>query len=799
MDQNVVLFICKVLSDSSNGMVRFDETIAFSDESLKMISDSVGNTLVLKNKTVNTTKIIDTVKPGAPKLMDGENEITEDSNFNTNKDFTVAGIDEDSVKVEYSINGGSSWNEITEGEKISLGTGEYTVKLRQYDMAGNISDVGDGIKMEINGTFPKVESLVVANADGKYKAGDKINFKIFFANPVKVTNDTAATLVFTDKDGGNEKTIYATENNVAGNYVLFEYEVPANSDMKGINVKSVVFTSAVTDIYGNDYSKYEGGTVQFKNDVDDYFNKTDGGKRDGIIMDGVAPKIVTGGYLPANNNVYTEDGELKVVLTFDEEVYKESGAIILQRKGEWGIPAVLSTEEFNKIYNILTDSADKKKLVLTTRDNGAEVDDTDYRTGQPCGPYKKITQGLKIEDGKYVPDTTTKYVLDFELGLFDSTDSVEMYPYSVNKSVSDNGSGVPTATTVTVGEIREVLEKTGYHQHIVETNTKNVVVDQDDKTKVTINFGNVENGIEWEVIIPETAFRDATGNNYAGLKTGDYTVWSDKVATPVVRVDRYSHGYGAKEPVVDADGNITGTITINKRATVAAAKTSDSAGKIAPKGYARVRVDSQTPGAEIFYSVTKENSLVKDVTDYSDKNYSDDNYNVFGYDVLSDITTNDLVLTTGGTKFEKIFPVGDGSFTVARKDYVAAYATKKISATETLEQSDTGYEGVFKTVVYIYDKDFKDGEQMNIEGGTAKGGEPNVSGFPLRDGPSDLRYSKNLYYDSNTKYHVWNSYEIVSTEWAILLRFGGSKGYNSKDYPPSSYGQCTYLYNYASY
>jgi len=792
MSSNVVSFIHKITSSSANGIVGYDKSIAFSTDDLKTITDSVGNPLKLTSGTGSSSIIIDTVKPSAPKLMDGENEITADTNFNENKEFTVSGIEDDAKKVEYSINGGTSWNELGADGKITLGSGEYIVKLRQFDPAGNVSDSGDGIKMEINGTFPNVESLVVANADGKYKAGDKIQFKIFFANTVKVATVDAATLTFTDKDGNNSKTIKAVKDTAGSNYVLFEYTVPVNSDMKGIIVTGVNFTANVKDAYDNDYTKYDGGTTEFAEAVSKYFTKTDGGTRVNIIMDGVKPKIATGGYSPANNGVYTANGDFIVELTFDEEVYKESGTIILQRKGDWGIPAVLSTDEFNSIYNKLTSAADKNKLVLTTVENGAEVDDTDYRTGQPCGPYKKITQGLKVDSGKYVPDTTTKYVLDFELGLFDSDDSVSMYPYSVNKNVKDDGTGTPTPTTVTVGQIREVLEKTGYHQHTVETNTSSVTVDQADKTKVTINFGQVENGIEWEVIIPSTSFRDATGNTYAGLTSGVYTVWSDKVATPVIRVDRYSHGYGAKEPIV-AEGEITSTITINKRTAVAAAQAANSAGAIAPKGYARVRVDSQTPGAGIYYMVTTDKSLSKDVTDYNDKTYTSDNYKVFGYDVLGDIATEDLTLTSGGTEFTKVFPVGDGSYTVARKDYVAAYASRS-----NLTQSETGVEGVYKTVVYIYDKDMFN-EQMNMEGGTTKGGEPNVSGFPVRDGPSDLRYSKNMYYDSTTKYHVWNSYEIVSTEWAILLRLGDHNGYNSKDYPPSSYGQCTYLYNYESY
>ena len=108
---------------------------------------------------------------------------------------------------------------------------------------------------------------------------------------------------------------------------------------------------------------------------------------------------------------------------------------------------------------------------------------------------------------------------------------------------------------------------------------------------------------------------------------------------------------------------------------------------------------------------------------------------------------------------------------------------------------------------------------INIEGGTAPGGQPNVSGFPLRDATSENdpngagRYSKNAYnlgggkrqiqgqwgqtQDEDilegTQYpgqnFVWVSYEIISSNWAILV----CRSNHGREYPLNNYGDIAYL------
>ena len=512
-------------------------------------------------------------------------------------------------------------------------------------------------------------------------------------------------------------------------------------------------------------------------------------------MDGKNPRI--GSYSPVNNGVYKAGNDrFTVTLTFDEPVFQESGSIILQRKGNWAIPAVMTGAEFLDIYNnINLTVAQKETLMATTNGNATGAERVDARTGIAVGPYRKITHGLKgITTLK--PDTDTKYVLDFNLGLYDGTTTLDKY-------ASDGG------ITADVAEIRKVFEATGYHQHVIDVKDASVTVENN---VVTIVFANIEDGLEWELLIDEGAFIDATGNEFAGLKSGDYTVWSDKVATPVVRVDRYSHGYGAYEP--DKDGKLTEITGYKSPSDKKNLDIPDDISKTntgydtKPTGYARVRIDCQTPGADIYYKIVNKSSIkTSDTTGATKYSYKDNNEaeptvvegtsvtftyhehnNMFTLSSNGDATKTDLTFTSGGTKYSNFVIVGDGLLTTARKDYVTAYATKTLSG-QSFKQSENGYEGVFKTVICSANRD----GALNIEGGTAKGGEANVNGFPVKDATKDIRYSKNMYQDGKSNY--WISYEIISTHWAILQH----RSNYSTNYPWSSYGEYTYMYWFSTW
>ena len=139
--------------------------------------------------------------------------------------------------------------------------------------------------------------------------------------------------------------------------------------------------------------------------------------------------------------------------------------------------------------------------------------------------------------------------------------------------------------------------------------------------------------------------------------------------------------------------------------------------------------------------------------------------------------------------------IGDGNYTAARKDYITAYATKS-----GYTDSVNGYEGVFKTIVYYTYTPTQQNPTtriINVEGGTAPGGQACVFGFPLKDATDENdptnagRYSKNCYAVNGNTRTQWAfvSYEIMSKDWAILL----CNGNHSRIYPLNSYGGATYI------
>ena len=364
-----------------------------------------------------------------------------------------------------------------------------------------------------------------------------------------------------------------------------------------------------------------------------------------------------------------------------------------------------------------------------------------------------------------------------------------------------------------VTAIRNVLKTIDYDRHTVDvtsSNVKRTYNEDNNTTTFEITFTDViEDGREWDLIIPPKAFRDDTENFYLGMnldklredeqtaldtnvtKRNDiiaaadvYSVWSNKVATPVVRVDRYSHGWGAVEPY-KKDDNTWDYNTLSDGDRKYTKDTATYSGRsIEPTGYVRVRIDCETPDVSIIYKKFQSGNYI-DVTNVNDKNakYAGSYCvgKVSAIDDIASLTFTDNQKTGNYTSGSFIF-VGDGSAYTASKEYVAARASKNGFTT-----SNDGYEGIFKTVVYTTSEQGKN--HINIEGGTAPGGEPSVSGFPLRDGTSDKEtspYSKNAYHIPDTTNYVWVTYEIVSTDFSILL----ARNNHSSTYALNSYGQC---------
>lgn len=800
-ESKTLTFIYKVPSSDAlmkDGTMKYNSSNYFTTSACKDISDNAGNTLVIKTgNNVDSNIVVDRKGPATAPAIN----LTAGS-YNSLSPLTLTPC-ETGGTVQYSLDEGVEWNNYT--TPVTLTAGTHYIQTRQYDFAGNVSPTLSTVKVVLNDTFPTPTGLTIKKPDGKYKKDEIVKIALDFEDKVFGPNAGDVKLKIVPSEKTTPEKIVNSKPIAAGgaSKVEFEFTVSDTDTFNGIEIKEITFTNNFVDEYGNKPSSATSTALAaLQSDA-----TGNGGKRPGITLDGKTPSIST--YSPADNGVYKAgNSTFTIKLTFDEKVSQESGNITLQRKGNWGIPAVLTGSEFLEVYNNTTlTAAQKETLMATANGNATGTERLDARTGIAVGPYRKITHGLKGTT-TLTPDTDTKYVLDFSLGLFEGTSTLDKY-------ASDGG------ISADVAEIRKVFEATGYHQHVVDVKDSAVTVADN---VVTIVFANVEDGIEWELLIDEGAFIDETGNEYAGMESGDYTVWSDKVATPVVRVDRYSHGYGAYEP--NADGSLTEITgytkpSDNKNLLIPSdIDTTVTGYNTKPTGYARVRIDCQTPEADIYYRTVNKSSISTSATTGATRykyNGNTDaepttitgtsvaftntgNNNNFSLSSNADATVSDVTFSTGGTKYTSYVIVGDGLLTTARKDYVTAYAKKT-----NFTQSNNGYEGVFKTVICSANKD----QDLTVEGGTAKGGEPRVNGFPLKDATADIRYSKNMYRiseagkdyvnnqwkDADIPNNYWISYEIVTSKNAFLQH---GKNY-STNYPWFSYGEYTYGYKFSTW
>lgn len=791
VSENTIIFEHEVSSTTPELTTDTEITfVGFIGTGSNIITDVPGNEYVKNDCTpANTTVIVDTTKPAAPGIqIDGEDVL---DSYNADKKLKIKTSDiEPGAHVEYTIDG-QNWYEYTDTiatNGIALTKGNvYSVRTKQTDIAGNTSDSSDVTRITIEG-FPEVQSFALITPEGKNTATSLV-FKMSFASEINAPAG-AATITFSSiKKNAEGASINKTVSNTAVNNsreVEFTYLLTDENNKddiyQGVEVSKVEFTSSFKDHLGNipDFaSETVGGVTKYvyKNkDSTPLISKQ-------VYYDKTAPKIKA-----KTENI--APSTFAITLEFSEEVSPEYGTVTIERNGDWLVPAILTTDEFNKYYNACDD--DKKAALLETElINGEYLDKKDSKTGISVGPYKKITHGLNVpESGIVTPNIDTTYVLDFNKGLNDET-------------------------------IRAALASANYHKHSVDiTNSDYVkpvkVSGIDDKTRYTIQFpDSIAKGIEWKVTIPAGLFRDECGNTSEAL-SGTYTIWSAGVSDPVIRVDRYSHGYGAKGQIYNSSTKKweEANITSYSNPSDSPSPQDNTGGKIKPLDYVRVRIDSQTPGVSIRYKQTTKTiteatkSISSGGTTRTGLSYEtiDQKHTPI---VVADATKSEIDKTsfTGNTLYSAQFNVGDSDIYKPRKDYFAAVAQKthdfKDSTNNSVVQtSATTYEGAFRTVVVV-DQHLKTNgdKQLNVDGGTSRGGRPLYSGFPLRDGWS-VQYSKNMYFDeavtlSNDKHPwVWCSYELLTEDICLLLRFAND---NSSTYPLVSYGEGVYLYNYNFY
>lgn len=838
----ILTFSKKIESSDANGEVSYGPSSCIS--ALSTIIDSAGNALVLQSDSSSAAaKItIDTAAPEKPEvLLSNANSLAKiDTTYYAEKDtsvnFTVSS--ETGATTEYSLDGGTSWK--TYSSEVSIKTGgTYQITARHTDYAGNVSGYADEIDVEKASSFPSY-SVEITNPDGNYKAGSTLTFKVSFDSNVNVVANAKAAVTITANAKGSESgsgtigtskkaTLSSSDAQRNVSSVEFTYMVQDPDEFSPGVAVDAVDLSGITDLYGDSQTSENKLTSAYA--------------RSGIVCDGVAPKITSmtpgGTEKTADDGVkiYTEGN--KITLVFSEEIQKASGNITLRQVDGWAIPPVLSGEDFNTICNAIPssylDNGKTGKYILCM-DNLEDMEDVEkgihyandnyHGTGQYVGPYKKSTQGLTTSGSSFIPDTSTKYVLDFDMGIWETSESHNIgitfkSGYATKNEASSTErlkvlSGSELSETRTVQQLRNVLEATHYHERILDVTSSYVLLASDNKT-VTISFPaglcdtseTLPYGRKWELIIDKGAFMDSTGNYFGAEAAGSYSgsnavqtvgedqqdstnirsitgdsnelvliksggseyFWSDKVATPVIRVDRYSYGLGIYQSA--ENGEKTSYIESDV---------------IKPTGYVRTRIDCETYGATLKYKKEIKTATPLDPNTPGTATETDNGCNSYITKTDFSSTLNTTVTPSDSYTPNSIFAIGNGNYKQGFKGFIIAKGTKTAFA-----ESDSGYEGVFQTVARIYQPtqgngtrytatiDKGDGyRDFSIRGTTGWGGEPVISPFPLRDSRNGSPYLRRIFreheVDSKSLDYYWVSYEVLVGSSVSGYSYGSNTG-----------------------
>jgi hypothetical protein len=165
--------------------------------------------------------------------------------------------------------------------------------------------------------------------------------------------------------------------------------------------------------------------------------------------------------------------------------------------------------------------------------------------------------------------------------------------------------------------------------------------------------------------------------------------------------------------------------------------------------------------------------------------------------------------TTGGTTGQITdintydCTIGDTSLYTARKDYIAAQATRTL-----LSASDKGYEGAFKTLIIYrnppaWNGTLGDDRFVKLEATNTRNGAVTISGFPMDYNDRSGLSSKYVYQNTAAATHddwIWISWEIVSDFWQVgMMMTDGTPNSSFEHDAWNAFGGDWYAHNYRKY
>jgi len=709
----------------------------FSADHLAVITDKVGaqgNFLALTGTPAQTSNVrVDSVKPVAPRIQSTHSDgfgtaLTPrpEDPLNSHRFIVMTDLIEThpGTVVQYTING-ANWLPLVNYDFVLSEATKYDVSVRQVDRAGNVGDPFPFISFSLSGNSELV-SIICDNPDGAYNDnGGLLSFKLIFSGPISSTG--AGSVSLSVGTGPNTAAITRTlpaVNHSQANPVFalsFSWTIDANRRIDPVSINSINLAGV----------KRESGSSSLFTSDSDYIAKMEtvaasfNANRKGVEVLSVKPRIIDGTHIDhkvVSNNTIT--------LKFDTVVYPENGYIRIKptatgnngggttTNGEWLVPPVLTNDEFTKVKDALS-STSSRNITDNTR----------------ASYYIKNTHGIKSNGTAYVPDTDTKYVLNFSSGLNNAT-------------------------------IRPLLNEAKHLWQEIEVVSSKVTGGGTDT--ITVALDTLPPGRQWKIEIDARTFRDRASNYFEGWGTenSSYWFWSEKTAAPVIRVNRVS--------------NNSPRLAIAYRTNV------------------EYRIDCVTPGAAITYgewnrSASSPSNTSTDINvlrgvgggiarittgampgqgddDPYRANDSAGNQNSIIADAsVSDITTDLNSRITNAYTTGTIRTIGDTDLYTARKDYIGARATR----TANLSDSDRSYEGAFKTLV-VYrgvgaQVEANAGRSLKIEATNLRNGAVTIAGFPMWYNDMTGAGSKYMLRNGDSANNDWIfiTWEIVSEFWHV--------------------------------
>ena len=484
---------------------------------------------------------------------------------------------------------------------------QYVVTAWRVDRAGNRSDQAANREVTLNSRWPELTSIEISLPDGDYPLNTAIPFRLNFSDKIRSRSGGSGTM---------SCQIYATYEAIPGSpqsgVIVQNYTIP-NMALEGgaaesntltfnwtptsvpgtfynIKLNSITFgtptNSRFEDLYGNPLVAYSGSnpetltntnrdigtdhtvySFQLNRPLVKFHINGPLPTSSNPIMGGrfyVAGSAGTfnardGAELNGNALTSTPQAPGSFTMTYDVPITKVSGKYIYVRPyGNWAVPIILTVEEMDGLLN---HSAIKNNTEYTRRLTDVDRNDSpNYGIGDQYNYYTRTTHGIVQKGDRARPDTTTKWVLNFYID--------------------------PHGTDTRATRLREVLEAADWKVQKIHVGSQQVTVN--DKTATITLSEALLPGRIWEVRPDPGAFIDAAGNpsgrGYAASYF-NYRFWSADTAAPVIRVNRRSYG--------DLRDN-----------------ESISAGELAdiqppPNIDTEVRIDCETPGADIHYNVIR--------------------------------------------------------------------------------------------------------------------------------------------------------------------------------------------------